>query len=59
VGEHHERVVERVALGIRAQQLRRPIRVDSPEYVVVGKQVVETQILDRSPELSDRGRISV
>lgn len=39
--------------------LRCPIRMDSPEHMVIGQQMVEAQILDRSPELSDGGRIPV
>ena len=48
MGEHHERVVERVVLGVRAGQRRRPIGVHGTEHVVVGEEVVEAEVLDRS-----------
>ena len=58
VGEHHERVVERIVLGVGACQLRRSIGVNGAEDVVVGQEVVKAQVLDRSADPSDRGRIS-
>ena len=57
IGEHHERVVERVVLGVGARQRRRSIGVNGTEHVVVGEQVVEAQVLDRSPDPPNRGRI--
>ena len=58
IGEHHERVVERVVLGVGARQRRRSIGVNGTEHVVVGEEVVEAQVLDRSPDPPNRGRIS-
>ena len=48
VGEHHERVVERVVLGVRAGQRRCAIGVHGAEHVVVGEEVVKAEVLDRS-----------
>ena len=50
IGEQHQRVVERVALGIAAGQPRRSTGVDSAEQVVIGEKVVKAQVLDRSPD---------
>ena len=58
IGEHHERVVERVVLGVGARQLRRSIGVNGTEHVVVGEQVVKAQVLDRSPDPPNSARIS-
>jgi hypothetical protein len=58
VGEHHERVVERVVLGVGARQLRRSVGVNGTEHVVVGEEVVKAPVLDRSADSPDRGRIS-
>ena len=49
VGEHHEWVVERIALGVGALERRRPTLVHGPQHVVVGQQVVEAEVLDRAP----------
>jgi hypothetical protein len=40
-GEHHERVVERVLLGVGARQPRYPIGVHGTEHMVIGEQVVK------------------
>jgi hypothetical protein len=51
-------VVERVVLGVRTRQRRRPIGVNCAEHVVVGEEVVEAEVFDRPPESPDGGRIS-
>ncbi len=58
MGEHDERVVERIALGIGARQRWCTIRVDCAQDVVVGENVIEAQVLDRSSELPDGGGIA-
>ena len=58
IGEHHERVVEGVVLGVRTRQWRRSIGVNGAEHVVVGEEVVKAQVLDRSPNPPNRGRIA-
>ena len=58
IGEHDERIVKRVPLGIRAGQWWRPIGVYSSEHVVVGEDVVKAQVLDRSSRTADCDRIS-
>jgi hypothetical protein len=58
VGEHHERIVERVVLGVRAGQPRRAIGMHGAEHVVVGEQVVEAQRLDRGSDAPNRARVS-
>jgi hypothetical protein len=58
MGEHHERVVERVVLGVGARERRRSIGVNGTEYVVVGEEVVKAQVLDRSTNPTNSGRIS-
>jgi hypothetical protein len=58
MGEHHERVVERVALGVGAGERRRSIGVNGTEHVVVGEEVVKAQVLDRSPNPPNSARIS-
>ncbi len=47
VGEHHERIVKRVVLGVAAGQRRRSIGVNGTEHVVVGEEVVEAEIFHR------------
>jgi pimeloyl-ACP methyl ester carboxylesterase len=58
IAEHHKRVMERVVLGVRTGELRRPIGVHGTEHVVIGEAVVEAHVLDRSPNASNRARIS-
>jgi hypothetical protein len=58
IGEHHERIVERVALGVRTRQWTRSVAVNGTKYVVVSKEIVEAGVFDRSPDPSDRGGIS-
>ena len=58
IGEHHERVVERVVLGVWARQQRRPTGVHGTEHVVVGEKVVKPQVFDRFPEPPHGGRVS-
>ena len=57
IGEHHERVVEGVVLGVGARQLGRPVGVNGPEHVVIGEEVVKAQVLDRSPDPPNGGRV--
>ena len=56
VGEHHERVVEWVVFGIRPRQWRISIGMHGAQNVVVGKEVVEAQVLDSSAECPERPR---
>ena len=58
IAEHHERIVERVVLVVRARQLTRPIGVNGPEHVVVSEEVVKADVFNRSPEPSDRGGVA-
>jgi hypothetical protein len=58
MGEHHERVVERVALGVRAGERRRSIGVNGTEHVVVGQEMVKAEVLDRSANPPNSARIS-
>ena len=53
ISEHHERVVKRILLRVRAWQPRRSVGVDRTQDVVVGKEVIETQILDCPPNPSN------
>ena len=46
VGEHHQRIVERVALRVRTEQWRLPVFVHGAEHVVVGDEVVEAELFD-------------
>jgi hypothetical protein len=57
VGEHHQRVVERVVLGVGAGQRGRPASVDGAEHVIVGEDVVKAQVLSPCPELPDSARV--
>jgi hypothetical protein len=50
--------MERVAFRIGARQSRCAIAVNSSEDVVVGKDVVKAQVLDRSAECPDGGGIA-
>jgi hypothetical protein len=50
--------VEWVTLGIRAGQRTCSIGVDRTEHMVVGEQMVKAQVLDRSTDLPNSGRIS-
>ena len=58
IGEHHERIVERVVLGVGPSQRRRPIGMNGTEHVVVGEEVVKAQVLDRFPNPPNSGRVS-
>ena len=57
VGEHHERVVERVVLGVGAGDRRYAIGVDGAEHVVVGEEVIKAELLDRSSDPPYRGGV--
>jgi hypothetical protein len=58
VREHDERVVERVTLGVGTRQSCRPAGVHRPEHMVIGEQVVKTQLFDRPAKPPDRRRVS-
>ena len=58
MGEHDERVVERVVLGVGAGQRRRSIGVDRTEHVVEGEEVGKAQVLDRPSDPANRGRVA-
>jgi hypothetical protein len=45
-------------LGIGARERRRSIGVNRPEYVFVGEEMSEVQVLNCSPEIADSGGIS-
>jgi hypothetical protein len=47
IPEHHERVMERVALGVGARELRRSTGVDGAEHMVVSEEVGKAQVLNR------------
>ncbi len=59
VSEHHKRVMERIALGIGARQLRRPIGMNGTQHMFVGKKVIKAQVLDRSGKSTNCGGISM
>ena len=58
VGEHHKWVMERIVLGIGAQQWRRPIGMNGTEYMFVRKKVIKAQVLDRSGKSANGGGIA-
>src|ERR1700733_668089 len=58
IGEHHERVVKRVTLRIGTSELWRPTGVNGSHYVVVGENVIETQVLNSSSEFAHSNRIA-
>ena len=58
IGEHHERIVERVVLGIGARELGCSIGMNGTEHVVVGEEVVKAELLDREPESAHSTRVS-
>jgi hypothetical protein len=45
-------------LGVRSRQRTGSIGMNGTEHVVVGEEVVKTQVLDRSPNSPNRGRIA-
>lgn len=59
IGEHDEGVVEWIPLGIGTGQRGGPVGMDRSEHMVIRQEVVEPEVLDRSPELSDGDRIPV
>ena len=59
VGEHHERVVERIEFGVGTEQRRRPIGMDGTEYMLVGQEVIKAQVFDGSGKLANCGGIAV
>jgi hypothetical protein len=50
--------VERVPLGVRTGQPRRPAGVHRAEHIVIGQQVVKPQLLDRPAKPPDSRRVS-
>jgi hypothetical protein len=58
IGEHHERVVEWVELGVGPGELGRSIGVNGAEHVVVGEEVVKAHLLDGSADPPNCGRIA-
>ena len=58
IGKHHERLVERVPLGVGTRQLRCPIGVNGTEHMVVREEVVKAQVLDCSANPPNSGRIA-
>jgi hypothetical protein len=52
IGEHHEWVMERIALCVGPSELGRSTGVDRAEYMVVREKVVKSQLLDRSANSS-------
>src|SRR6476619_907827 len=50
LAEHDQRVMERIALGVRAGKWRSAIVVHCAQYVVIGEKVVKPQVLDRFPD---------
>jgi Luciferase-like monooxygenase len=58
IGEHHERIVEWVMLGIRARQRERSIGVHGAEHMLIGEEVIKAEILDRFPDAANRVGIS-
>ena len=59
IGEHHERIVERVVLGIGTRELGCSIGVNGTEHVVICEEVVKAKLLDREPESPDSTRVSM
>jgi hypothetical protein len=58
VGEHYERIVERVVLGVGAYQLRGPVGMDGAEGVLVGEEMLEAQLFHGQPESPHGDRIT-
>ncbi|HXC78099.1 MAG TPA: hypothetical protein VNU19_13720 [Candidatus Acidoferrum sp.] len=58
VGEHNEGVVERVALCVGTGEGWCSIGVNRSEHMVIGKDVIEAQILDRYSEFPHRDGIA-
>jgi hypothetical protein len=54
VGEHHQRVVERIALGVGTDQGRDPVLVHCTKHVVIGQQMIEAERLGRPPDAAHR-----
>ena len=53
MGEHHERVMERVVLGVRPCERGRSTGVHGSEHMVICEEVVKAQILNRSANQPD------
>ena len=53
ISEHHERIMKRILLRVRPRERRRSVGVDGTQHMVVGKEVIETQILDCPPNPSN------
>src|SRR4029453_6900959 len=57
-GENHERLVERVALRIGAEQFRLAIGVHGAEHVVVDDHVLVAELLGGLRPVADRGGVA-
>lgn len=54
VGEHHQRVVERITLGVGTDQRRDPVLVHCTKHVVIGQQMIEAERLGRPTDAPHR-----
>jgi len=54
VGEHHQRVVERIALGLRTDQGRDPVLVHCTKHMVIRQQMIEAERLGRPTNAAHR-----
>ncbi len=59
IGEHHERIVERIALGVWTYERWFPVGVHGTQHVVVGENVVEAELLGGGSEAAYGLRIAV
>jgi hypothetical protein len=50
--------MKRVVLGVGAGELRRAVRVDSTEHMVIGEKVAVAEFFDRPPNPANRGRVT-
>jgi hypothetical protein len=54
VGEHHQRVVERITLGVGTDQGWDPVRVHCTKHVVIDQQMIEAERLGRPTDAAHR-----
>ncbi len=59
VGEHHERIGERILIRVRALELPIAVRVIDPQHVVVDEEMVEAPLLDRPGDRADRADVAL
>lgn len=50
--------MERVELSVGPRQLRRSVRVNGAQHVVIGEEMSKAQVLDREPESPNSAWIS-